>query len=160
MLRDLRPGQNLYLLATGTGLAPFISLIQDRETYERFEKVILIHGVRWQKDLAYRDFISEELPQHEYFADLVRDKWIYYPTVTREPFCHQGRITQLVNSGRLFADIGLPPFDPARDRAMVCGSLALNIDLKAILEGFGLREGANSAPLEFVVEKAFVGEGI
>jgi ferredoxin-NADP reductase len=90
VLRDLRPGKNLYLLATGTGLAPFISLIQDPETYERFEKVVLIHGVRWQRDLAYGDFIEKELPQHEFFADLVRDKLIYYPTVTREAVPQSG----------------------------------------------------------------------
>ncbi len=157
VLRDLRPGQNLYLLATGTGLAPFISLIQDPETYERFEKVVLIHGVRWKKDLAYREFISEDLPQHDYFADLVRDKLIYYPTVTREPFCHQGRITQLVNSGRLFADIGLPPFDPARDRAMVCGSPAMIRDCCALLDSRGFQVSPYiGAQGDYVIERAFV----
>jgi ferredoxin--NADP+ reductase len=157
VLRDLRPGENLYLLATGTGLAPFISLIQDPETYERFEKVVLIHGVRWIKDLAYSEFISEELPSHEFFADLVRDKLIYYPTVTREPFRNQGRITQLVNSGRLFADIGLPPFDPARDRAMVCGSPAMIKDCCALLDARGFQVSPYiGAQGDYVIERAFV----
>ena len=112
VLRDLKPGKNLYLLATGTGLAPFISLIQDPESYERFDKVILVHGVRTVNELAYRDFITEELPKHEYFADLVQDKLIYYPTVTREPFQNQGRITHLIENGKLFSDIGLPTLNP------------------------------------------------
>ena len=157
VLRDLRPGQNLYLLATGTGLAPFISLIQDPETYERFEKVVLIHGVRWVKDLAYSDFIREELPSHEFFADLVRDKLIYYPTVTREAFRNQGRITQLVDSGRLFADIGLPPLDPARDRAMVCGSPAMIKDCCGLLDTRGFQVSPYiGAQGDYVIERAFV----
>ncbi|SBT07350.1 Ferredoxin--NADP reductase [Candidatus Accumulibacter aalborgensis] len=157
VLRDLRPGANLYLLATGTGLAPFISLIQDPETYERFDKVVLIHGVRWIKDLAYSDFISEELPRHEFFADLVRDKLIYYPTVTREPFRHQGRITQLVDSGQLFADIGLPPLDPARDRAMVCGSSAMIKDCCGLLDRRGFQVSPYiGAQGDYVIERAFV----
>ncbi|RDE50370.1 MAG: ferredoxin--NADP reductase [Candidatus Accumulibacter meliphilus] len=157
VLRDLRPGKNLYLLSTGTGLAPFISLIQDPETYERFEKVVLIHGVRWQRDLAYGDFIEKELPQHEYFADLVRDKLIYYPTVTREAFRNQGRITDLVNSGRLFSDIGLPPFDPARDRAMLCGSPAMLKDCCQLLDSRGFEVSPHiGAQGDYVIERAFV----
>ena len=157
VLRDLRPGENLYLLATGTGLAPFISLIQDPETYERFARVVLIHGVRWVKDLAYSEFISEELPKHEFFSDLLRDKLIYYPTVTREPFRHQGRITQLVDSGRLFADIGLPPLDPARDRVMVCGSPQMIKDCCALLDARGFRVSPYiGAQGDYVIERAFV----
>ncbi len=157
VLRDLRPGENLYLLSTGTGLAPFISLIQDPETYERFDKVVLIHGVRWQKDLAYSDFINRDLPQHEFFADLVRDKLIYYPTVTREPFRNHGRITELVNSGRLFSDIGLPPLDPARDRAMLCGSPAMLKDCCELLDSRGFEVSPHiGAQGDYVIERAFV----
>jgi ferredoxin--NADP+ reductase len=108
---DLRPGRHLYLLSTGTGLAPFMSIIQDPETYERFEKVVLIHGVRLVSELAYGDFIESGLPQHEFLGELVRDKLIYYPTVTREAFRHQGRLTDVIASGRLSEDIGLPPLD-------------------------------------------------
>src|SRR5690606_10706779 len=122
ILDDLRPGKHLYLLSTGTGLAPFMSVIQDPETYERFEKVILVHGVRHVSEVAYEDFITNQLPQNEYFGDAVREKLIYYPTVTREPFRNQGRITNLMRSGKLFADIGLPPINPRDDRAMLCGS--------------------------------------
>jgi ferredoxin--NADP+ reductase len=157
VLRDLRPGENLYLLATGTGLAPFISLIQDPETYERFGKVVLIHGVRWIDDLAYHRFINEELPQHEFLGDLLRDKLIYYPAVTREAFRHQGRITQLIDSGRLFADIGLPPLDPVRDRAMVCGSPAMIKDCCTLLDARGFRVSPYiGAQGDYVIERAFV----
>ena len=157
VLRDLRPGRNLYLLSTGTGLAPFISLIQDPETYERFAKVVLIHGVRWQRDLAYSDFISRDLPQHEFFADMVRNQLIYYPTVTREPFRNQGRITELVNSGRLFSDIGLPPLDPAHDRAMLCGSPAMLKDCCQLLDSRGFEVSPHiGAQGDYVIERAFV----
>ena len=157
VLRDLRPGQHLYLLATGTGLAPFISLIQDPETYERFDKVVLVHGVRWIKDLAYQQFIREELPKHEFFADLLRDKLVYYPTVTREPFTHVGRITALVESGRLFADIGLPELDPTRDRAMVCGSPAMIRDCCGLLDQRGFQVSLHiGAQGDYVIERAFV----
>jgi ferredoxin--NADP+ reductase len=117
VLHDLNPGKHLYLLATGTGLAPFLSVIQDPETYERFEKVVLVHGVRFVSELAYTDFITRELPQNEFFGEQVREQLIYYPTVTREPFRNTGRITHVIDSGKLFADIGLPPLDPgARPR--------------------------------------------
>ena len=157
VLRDLRPGRHLYMLSTGTGLAPFISLIQDPETYERFAKVILIHGVRWVKDLAYSEFITQELPGHEFFADLVRDKLIYYPTVTREPFQNRGRITELVDSGRLFADIGLPALDPTHDRAMVCGSPAMIKDCCTLLDRRGFQVSPYiGAQGDYVIERAFV----
>ena len=157
VLRDLKPGKTLYMLATGTGLAPFLSLIQDPESYERFDKVVLVHGVRTVSELAYRDFITRELPNHEYFADLVRDKLIYYPTVTREPFHHQGRITDLVNSGKLFADIGLPPFDPHTDRAMICGSPHMIRDCCALLDARGFEISPHIGALgDYVIERAFV----
>ena len=157
VLRDLKPGKNLYLLATGTGLAPFISLIQDPESYERYEKVILVHGVRTVSELAYRDFITEELPNHEYFADLVRDKLIYYPTVTREPFQTQGRITHLVESGQLFTDIGLPPLNPTDDRVMICGSPAMIKDCCDLLDARGFEISPHIGAVgDYVIERAFV----
>ncbi len=157
VLRDLKPGKNLYLLSTGTGLAPFISLIQDPETYERFEKVVLIHGVRWVSELAYNEFITEDLPKHEYFADLVRDKLIYYPTVTREPFRNQGRLTHLIENGKLFTDIGLPPLDPAHDRVMICGSPAMLKDCCTLLDARGFVVSPHIGAMgDYVIERAFV----
>ena len=157
VLRDLKPGKNLYLLATGTGLAPFISLIQDPESYERFDKVILVHGVRTVNELAYRDFITEELPKHEYFADLVQDKLIYYPTVTREPFQNQGRITHLIENGKLFSDIGLPTLNPANDRVMICGSPAMIKDCCTLLNERGFKMSPHiGATGDYVIERAFV----
>ena len=157
VLRDLKPGKNLYLLAPGTGLAPFISLIQDPESYERFDKVILVHGVRTVNELAYRDFITEELPKHEYFADLVQDKLIYYPTVTREPFQNQGRITHLIENGKLFSDIGLPTLNPANDRVMICGSPAMIKDCCTLLNERGFKMSPHiGATGDYVIERAFV----
>ena len=157
VLRDIKPGKTLYMLATGTGLAPFLSLIQDPESYERFDKVVLVHGVRTVSELAYHDFITRELTSHEYFADLVRDKLIYYPTVTREPFRHQGRITELVDSGKLFADIGLPPFDPNTDRAMICGSPHMIRDCCALLDARGFKVSPHIGAMgDYVIERAFV----
>ena len=157
ILSDLLPGKHLYLLGTGTGLAPFMSVIQDPETYERFDKVILVHGVRWASELAYDDFITQELPQHEYFGDLVRDKLIYYPTVTREPFRNQGRMTDLMRSGKLFADIGLPPINPNDDRAMLCGSPSMLEETSQVLDGFGLKVSPRMGdPGDYLIERAFV----
>lgn len=157
VLADLKPGQYLYLLSTGTGLAPFLSIIQDPETYERFEKIVLVHGVRRVSELAYADFITQELPQHEFLGEMVRNQLIYYPTVTREPFRHQGRLTHQINSGALFADIGLPPLDPARDRAMICGSPAMLKDLRALLDARGFVISPHTGePGDYVIERAFV----
>ena len=154
---DLLPGKHLYMFATGTGVAPFMSLIQDPEVYERFEKVILVHGVRTVSELAYERFISEELPQHEFFGEEVSQKLIYYPTVTREPFRNQGRLTDLVESGKLFADIGLPPLDPATDRAMICGSPHMLKDCCAMLDRRGFKVSPHiGVPGDYVIERAFV----
>lgn len=154
---DLRPGRHLYLLSTGTGLAPFMSIIQDPETYERFEKVVLIHGVRLVSELAYADFIENGLPQHEFLGELVRDKLIYYPTVTREAFRHQGRLTDVIASGRLSEDIGLPPLDPAHDRAMICGSPAMLADSCSLLDARGFQISPRQGELgDYVIERAFV----
>ncbi len=117
---NLLPGKNLYLLSTGTGLAPFMSIIKDLDVYEQYDKVILTHGVRYVSELAYQDRIENELPNNEYFGDIVRDKLIYYPTVTREEYRNTGRLTDLIRSGKLAADIGLENIDPENDRFMLC----------------------------------------
>ena len=157
VVHDLRPGRHLYLLATGTGLAPFLSVIQDPETYERFEKIILIHGVRFVSELAYNDLITQTLPEHEFLGDVIREQLIYYPTVTREPFRHNGRITHLMESGKLFEDIGLPPLDPAADRAMICGSPAMLSDLCTLLDARGFEISPRiGEPGDYVIERAFV----
>lgn len=154
---DLRAGRNLYLFGTGTGLAPYMSIIQDPETYERFEKVVLIHGVRYVSELAYKDFIENELPNNEYFGDLIKEKLIYYPTVTREPFRNEGRITTLIENGKLFTDIGLPEIDPKQDRAMICGSPAMLEDISALLDARGMEISPGvGQPGDYVIERAFV----
>lgn len=158
LVDDLLPAKHLYLLGTGTGLAPYISMIQDPDVYERFEKIILVHGVRYANELAYADFITHELPNNEYFGDYAREKLIYYPTVTREPFKNQGRITELMLNGKLFEDIGLPPINAQDDRAMLCGSPAMLSELSGMLsDTFGLRMSPRvGEPADFVVERAFV----
>ncbi|HEY8330249.1 MAG TPA: ferredoxin-NADP reductase [Pseudomonas sp.] len=157
VLGDLLPGKHLYLLSTGTGLAPFMSVIQDPETYERFDKVILVHGVRWVSELAYADFITNELPNNEFFGEAVREKLIYYPTVTREPFRNQGRQTDLMRSGKLFSDIGLPPINPQDDRAMLCGSPSMLKETSEVLDSFGLKVSPRMGdPGDYLIERAFV----
>ena len=156
VLDGLRPGRNLYLLGTGTGLAPFLSLVRDAQTYERFDKVIVTHTVREIADLNYHRFLGHDLPGDPDLGELVAPKLIYYPTVTREPFVTEGRITDLIASGRLFADIGLPPLDPARDRLMLCGGPSVLADLKALLLARGYEEGSVASPGDFVLERAFV----
>lgn len=156
VLDNLLPGRNLYLISTGTGLAPFMSIIKDMETYEQFDKIILTHGVRTVDELAYQELIKEELPEHEYFGDLVRDKLIYYPTVTRESYVNMGRITELMGSGKLFADVGLPFMDPKHDRFMICGSPSMLKDTSALLDSHGFNEARHGNSGEYVIERAFV----
>ena len=157
VLNDLKPGKHLYLLGTGTGLAPFLSIIRDPETYDRFEKIVLVHGVRNVNDLAYRDYLENELPQHEYLGELVREKLLYYPTVTREPFRHQGRITDAIVDGQMSATLGLPPLNPETDRVMLCGSPAMLVDLCALLDGRGFQASPRTRePGDYVIERAFV----
>lgn len=151
----LLPGKRLYLLGTGTGLAPYLSIVRDPETYEKFEEVIVVHGVREVAELAYRDFFTCELPEHELLGEMVSNQLRYYPTVTREPFEHQGRITDLIESGKLFEDLGVPPLDRETDRAMICGSPAMLRDLKAMFEARGFDEGNTTRPGDFVIERAF-----
>lgn len=156
VVRDLRPGRTLYLLATGTGLAPFMSIIQDPETYEKFEHVVLAHGVRTSQELAYAEFISEELPQDPFLGEEIAAKLFYYPTVTREAFRNMGRLTDLIRSGKLIADLGLPSLDPTIDRAMICGSADMLRDMSALLDerGFEISQGTGELG-DYVIERAF-----
>jgi ferredoxin--NADP+ reductase len=157
----LLPGRRLWFLSTGTGLAPFASLVRDPETYEKFDQVILMHTCREVAELEYGRRLVDSLTDDPLIGEMVAGKLMYYPTTTREASPRMGRVTDNLASGKVFADLGIPgPMDPETDRAMVCGSLAFNIDVKAILDGWGLTEGANSDPREYVVEKAFVGDGI
>lgn len=156
----LLPGKRLWFLATGTGIAPFASLLREPETYEKYDEIYMLHTCRRMAELTYGRELVEGLKDDPLIGELVGDKLKYYPTTTREQSPHMGRITDNLSSGKAFADLGITPISPATDRVMVCGSLALNIDVKEVLEGFGLREGANSDPKEYVVEKAFVGDGI
>ncbi|MEN2495223.1 MAG: Ferredoxin--NADP reductase [Hyphomicrobiaceae bacterium hypho_1] len=156
IIDNLCPGKRLYLLSSGTGLAPFISIICDPVTYERFERVILVHSCRYVDELAYYNRIKNELPNHEFLGDHVREKLIYYPTVTREKFGNSGRITDLIISGKLFKNIAMPFLNAATDRVMICGNPNLVIDMKNILKTSGFNEGSSNKPAEYVVEKAFV----
>jgi ferredoxin/flavodoxin---NADP+ reductase len=157
VLRDLKPGKNLYLLSTGTGLAPFLSLVKDPEIYERFEKIVLVHGVRRTSELAYEEYFTSILPNDELLGEMVRNQLIYYPTVTREPFRNRGRQTDLMESGQLFKEVGLPPLNSATDRAMICGSPPMLKDLAAMLDarGFNISEHIG-VPGDYVIERAFV----
>lgn len=156
VLDSLLPGRNLYLLATGTGLAPFMSIIRDPETYDRFEKVVLVHGCRQVAELAYGERITKDLPACELIGEMVAEKLVYYPTVTREPFRNKGRVTDLITSGQIFDDIGLPMLAAAHDRVMLCGNPQLLVDMRAILAERGFAEGSSGEPAHFVIEKAFV----
>lgn len=160
----LLPGKRIYFFATGTGFAPFASLLRDPETYEKFDEVIITHTCREVAELTYGADLIESIRNDEMLKELIGEdhlaKLKYYPTTTREQSPKMGRITTLIENGELFDDLGVPPLNPETDRAMICGSLGFNIDVKALLEQAGLREGANSEPREFVVEKAFVGDGI
>ncbi|BCK77426.1 ferredoxin--NADP reductase [Acetobacter aceti NRIC 0242] len=155
LLDNLRPGRNLYFLSTGTGLAPFMSLIKDPECYERYENVILTHTVRISGELAYFNHIRHELPEHEFLGEMIADKLRYYPAVTREDFEVTDRITTLIENGKIFKDLNLPPFDPELDRVMICGSPEMLADTEKMLEARGFDEGNNSKPGAYVVEKAF-----
>ena len=156
VLDNLLPGRHLYLLGTGTGLAPFLSIIKDPETYERFEKVVLVHGCRQVSELAYGETITQDLPAHEFLGETIASQLVYYPTVTREPFRNRGRITGLMMSGKLFSDVGLPDMDIEADRFMLCGSPEMIRDTRALLAGRGYEEGNHGEAGHYVIEKAFV----
>jgi len=153
----LLPGRNLYLLATGTGLAPFMSIIKDPEAYEMFDRIILVHGVRHVSELAYQQEIENDLPNNEFFGDMVSEQLIYYPTVTREAYRNQGRITDLMTSGKLFDDLDMPQPDLDNDRFMLCGSPAMLKDTTAILDDWGFKETRHGDHGHYVIERAFVG---
>jgi ferredoxin--NADP+ reductase len=153
---NLLPGNRLLLLSTGTGLAPFASLIKDPDVYDRFESIVLVHGCRQVSELAYGEELVAKLRDDDLFAPLLSEKLIYYPTVTREPFRNRGRITDLITSRQIFDDVGQGPLDIATDRIMMCGSPAMLDELKQMFEARGFLEGSNSAPGHFVIEKAFV----
>jgi ferredoxin/flavodoxin---NADP+ reductase len=156
VLDNLKDGKRLFLLGTGTGLAPFLSLIRDPETYERYETVVLVHGCRQIAELAYGELITQRLPNDEFLGEMIKNQLVYYPTVTREPFRNRGRVTDLLTSGQLFSDIGQPSFDPERDRFMLCGSPQMLVDLKKIFDDSGLVEGNHGEAGDYVIERAFV----
>ncbi|WP_116365233.1 ferredoxin--NADP reductase [Parahaliea mediterranea] len=156
VLDNLLPGRNLYLIATGTGLAPFLSIIKDPEIYEAFDRVILTHGCRFVEELAYQEVITEHLPNHEYLGEDVRSKLVYYPTVTREEFRNTGRLTDLLDNGKLPADIGLDPINPEHDRFMICGSPSMLKDICALLDSRGFSESRHGKQAHYVIERAFV----
>ncbi len=157
VLDALLPGKRLWLFATGTGIAPFASLIRDPETYERYDEVILMHTCRAQAELEYGRQLVDSLEDDPLIGEFVDGKLRYYPTTTQEDGPLTGRVTDNLTSGKVFEDLGVPPIDPAHDRAMICGSIGFNADMKTILEERGLNEGSNSTPAEYVVERAFVG---
>ena len=157
LISDLHPGRTLYLLGTGTGLAPFLAVAKDPATYERFDRVVLAHGVRQVADLAYRDYIGHELPRLEWIGELLADKLLYYPAVSREPFVHHGRLTTLLESGRIAADLGIEALDPEHDRIMLCGSPPMLADFRAMLDARGFQASPRiGSPGSYVLERAFV----
>lgn len=157
LLSDLLPGRTLYLLSTGTGLAPFLSIIKDPECYARFENIVLTHGVRNIQDLAYADYVQKELPHHEFLGDEIARKLRYYPVVSREPYIHQGRVTDLMDSGQMMRDLGLPELNPDSDRAMICGGPQMLADFRRILDARGFIAAPRiGTPGHYVFERAFV----
>jgi ferredoxin--NADP+ reductase len=157
LLHDLKPGKRLYLLSTGTGAAPFMSVIKDPEVYERFEHVIFVHGVRWARESAVVQHLIENLHGHEFLGELVRNRLHYYPTITREPHPNHGRLTTLIQSGKLASDLNLPPLDAKEDRVMVCGSPGMLADTRGLLDARGFAMSPHiGEPGDYVIERAFV----
>ena len=154
---NLIPGKRLMLLSTGTGLAPFASLIKDPEVYDRYDQILLVHGCRQVSELGYGEELVAKLRDDELFGPLLSEKLSYYPTVTREPYENQGRITDLIQSGKLFSDIGLPPINPQDDRAMICGSPSMLDETSEVLDSFGLKISPRMRePGDYLIERAFV----
>jgi ferredoxin/flavodoxin---NADP+ reductase len=157
VLRDLKPGRRLFLLSTGTGLAPFMSLVKDPEMYERFEKIVLVHGVRTVSELAYSEYLSKDLPEDALLGEFASGQLVYYPTVTREPFRNRGRLTELITSGRLFTDLDMSDLDAATDRVMICGSPSMLKETAEILDARGFEISPHiGTPGDYVIERAFV----
>jgi ferredoxin/flavodoxin---NADP+ reductase len=156
VIDHLLPGATLWLLSTGTGLAPFLSIIKDARIYGRYQRIVLTHTCRLVAELAYREYMTQTLPQHERLGQWVREKLIYYPSVTRESFIHQGRITDLIEKGTLFKDLDIAPFTPEQDRLMLCGSPQMVKDMRALLQARGFQESSAAQSGHYVVEKAFV----
>lgn len=157
LISDVHPGRNLYLLSTGTGLAPFLSIVRDPDTYERFDRIVVVHGARQVNDLAYNELLEEHLPNDDIFGELAGEQLLYYPIVSREPFRNEGRLTTLLDNGRLADDLGLEPLDPAQDRAMICGSPGMLEDTANLLDARGFQVSPHiGAPGDYVIERAFV----
>lgn len=152
---SLLPGKRLYLLSTGTGVAPFASVIKDPEVYDRYEKIILVHGCRQIAELEYGADIVKGAHEHKFLGEYAREKLVHYPTVTREAYANTGRITTAIESGRMFEKLGLPGLDPAHDRVMICGGPQVLSDLQNLLDARGFVEGSGGAPGTYVIEKAF-----
>lgn len=157
VLDALTPGKRLYMFSTGTGIAPFLSIARDPDTYAGYDQVILTHSCRYVAELAYGVERVKEIMDDPLIGEDAREKLVHYTSVTREPYKRVGRITKLIDEKTIFDDLGVAPLNPAEDRVMICGSMAMIADLRAVVEAAGLSEGSNSAPAEFVVEKAFVG---
>jgi ferredoxin--NADP+ reductase len=153
---SLLPGKRLYLVSTGTGLAPFVSIIKDPQVYDRFDQIVLIHGCRFIAELGYGRDTVDMVRSDEVLSEFVGDKLLYYPTVTREAFAHEGRVTDLLRGGKISADLGLPPLGPEDDRVMICGSEAMLSDMVGLMKDMGFEEGSSSKPATYVIEKAFV----
>ena len=156
VLDALSPGRRLFMISTGTGIAPFASLIRDPETYEKFDQVVLTHTCRDVAELAYGEELFRSAQEDPLIGELTAGRLTCYSTTTREPYNHMGRITTLIEDGKMFADLGIEPFNPETDRVMICGSVAMLKDVKAIVEKAGFEEGSNAKPAAFVVERAFV----
>lgn len=152
---SLLPGKRLYLLSTGTGVAPFASVIKDPDVYDRYEKIVLVHGCRQISELEYGADIVKSAHESEFLGEYAREKLVYYPTVTREPYVNNGRITAAIGSGRLFETLGVPALDPAHDRVMICGGPQALTDLQNLLDAHGFEEGTGGSPASYVIEKAF-----
>lgn len=157
VLDALKPGKRVYFFSTGTGFAPFASLLREPETYDKFDEVIVTHTCRGVAELKYSNNIYDMLQNDPLIGEMVDGRVRTYSTTTREDSPHMGRITHLIESGKLFDDLGLSSLNPETDRVMICGSTAMLNDTKALVEGFGFEEGSNAAPGDFVIEKAFVG---
>ena len=152
---NVKSGRTLYMLATGTGIAPFLSLMRGFDVYDNYDNVVLLHGVREIKELAFDDYLSN-LNEDETYKEITQGKFKYYPTVTREDYKNQGRVTDAMYTGNVQKVLGLEEFDKDKDRVMICGSMEMNMELKEYFEGLGLVEGTMKDPGEYVLEKAFV----